>query len=108
MPLSNPALAGVLGELRERLSAHFGERLVSFTLFGSHARGEAGPNSDVDVAVVLDRIESHAERVLPMELAAGIDGLLVTPLVLSCGEVDLLRAREDSLVENLDREGIPL
>jgi uncharacterized protein len=103
---ASPALAGVLGEFRQQLSAHFGPRLISLTLFGSHARGEAGPESDVDVAVVLDQIGSHAERVLPMELAADLDGFVVIPLVLSEGEVAFLRTREDLLIENLDREGV--
>ena len=108
MAAVSPHLAGVLGAFRQQLSANFGPRLVSVTLFGSHARGEAGPGSDVDVAVVLDRIDSPAERVLPMELAAEVEGLTVTPLVLSQSELDFLRAREDLLADNLDREGIAL
>jgi len=30
---------------------------ASIILFGSHARGNPGPNSDIDIAVVVDRIE---------------------------------------------------
>lgn len=100
------ALAQALAAFREQLSARFGERLLSLTLFGSYARGDAGPGSDVDVAVVLDRIDSHAERVSPMEIAGGLDGLLVAPIVLSKSELEFLRAREDVLIDNLDRDGI--
>ncbi len=106
MVLGNPALAGVLAVFRQQLSAHFGARLVSVTLFGSYARGEAGPDSDVDVAVVLNRIQSHAERVLPMKLASGLEGFQLTPLVMSQSELDFLRAREDLLAGNLEREGV--
>jgi uncharacterized protein len=43
----------LLGWLRARLEALYGERLDRIVLFGSHARGDARPGSDVDVAVVL-------------------------------------------------------
>jgi predicted nucleotidyltransferase len=105
---NNPALKGVLDEFRRRLTDHFGQRLVGLTLFGSYARGEAGPDSDIDVAVVLDRIDGHAERVWPMQLSGDLEGPLLVPIVLSQAELDFLRAREDILAECLDREGIAL
>lgn len=104
----NPALKATLGEFRQKLGEHFGSRLLSVTLFGSYARGDAGASSDIDVAVVLDRIDSHAERVWPMQLSGSFDGPLLVPIVLSKGELDFLRAREDILAESLDREGIPV
>lgn len=81
---------------------------MGLVLFGSHARGDAGVDSDIDVAVVLDRINSHAERVWPMQLAGGLEGALLVPIVLSQAELEFLRAREDRLAESLDREGITL
>lgn len=43
-----------------------------------------------------------------MQLSGELDGPLLVPIVLSKAEIELLRAREDSLAESLDREGIPL
>lgn len=46
-------------EVIAKLRAHEGELramgVTSLSVFGSVARGEAGPDSDVDVAVTLDR-----------------------------------------------------
>ena len=46
-----------MGELAEKLTGRFGPRLLFLGLQGSYGRGEANENSDIDVAVVLDRVE---------------------------------------------------
>lgn len=46
-------LTGILRDLRHRFEALYGERLVHMVLFGSQARGDAVPSSDIDVLVVL-------------------------------------------------------
>jgi predicted nucleotidyltransferase len=47
------ALAAALDRFGAILRARFGDRLLEVVLFGSRARGEAGPDSDYDVAVFL-------------------------------------------------------
>jgi uncharacterized protein (UPF0332 family)/predicted nucleotidyltransferase len=58
--------ADVRDALRDRFRAAFGDRLHRLVLYGSYARGEATPESDIDVLVVLegeinseDRDRSH-------------------------------------------------
>lgn len=43
----------------ERLQAAFGDRLVGVALYGSRARGEAGPHSDVDLLVIVRDLPGH-------------------------------------------------
>jgi len=105
----SPAIERLLAEYRELLVEKLGDRLIRLTLFGSYARGEARNDSDVDVAVILDRIDCHADRTLPMELAGDLiveHAIVIMPLVLSVTELDFLHQREDLLAENLDRDGI--
>ncbi|MGN1021670.1 MAG: nucleotidyltransferase domain-containing protein [Aristaeellaceae bacterium] len=45
-----------LARLTGRLTEAFGPRLVYVGLQGSYLRGEAGPDSDIDAMVVLDRL----------------------------------------------------
>ena len=49
----NAQTESIVGELRGELEALYGDRMSSLVLFGSHARGDAVPDSDVDVLVVL-------------------------------------------------------
>jgi Uncharacterised protein family (UPF0158)/Nucleotidyltransferase domain len=54
---------GVAQDLR-RL---YGDRLTSVLLFGSWARGDAHPESDIDLLVVLDRVDSVWDELRRME-----------------------------------------
>lgn len=58
-----PEIRELLTRLRRQLEALYGERLQGVYLFGSHARGEATPDSDVDVLVVLDTITDYGEEI---------------------------------------------
>lgn len=43
----------ILGEFRREIENIYGDRLEEIILYGSHARGDATPNSDIDLLVVL-------------------------------------------------------
>ena len=43
----------------QRLYAHHGDRVRSAVLFGSKARGDAGPDSDIDLLVTLADDDPH-------------------------------------------------
>jgi predicted nucleotidyltransferase len=51
---------GTARSLRRELNAVYGERLVGVWLFGSRARGDQDPDSDIDLLIVLDTIGSYA------------------------------------------------
>ena len=97
----------VLGDLKRERESLYGERLKGLYLFGSYARGDAEPDSDVDVAVVLDDYE-YASRELRMmsqvlnRLSLQHDILLAAiPL-----RVTEWRSRRTPLLENVRREGV--
>jgi uncharacterized protein len=56
-------------ELHRGAHKLYGERLHGLVLFGSHARGDAGPESDVDIAIILEgqwRRSEEMERCAPL------------------------------------------
>lgn len=69
----------VIAELKERLSAAYGDRLHAVVLFGSEARGNAGPDSDIDVLAVLETLTGDYGNELERGLAA------VYPVALRLG-----------------------
>ncbi|MBE9119156.1 nucleotidyltransferase domain-containing protein [Lusitaniella coriacea LEGE 07157] len=49
----NQKLKSILNQLRSHFEQIYGDRLVKMVLFGSQARGDARPDSDIDVLIVL-------------------------------------------------------
>lgn len=52
----------ILAELRRLYESTYGDRLVKLVLFGSQARNDAEPDSDIDVMVVLRGQVTAAEE----------------------------------------------
>lgn len=44
----------LLAKIKRRLEEHYGDRLREVVLYGSEARGESAPDSDIDILCVLD------------------------------------------------------
>ncbi len=104
-----PEIARLLHELKEQLRALYGERLVKVVLFGSVARGEDTPESDVDVLVVLRGPVDHYAESEPLS-AIMVDmmaafGEFVTPVVM---DESTYRTGDWPLLRNVREEGISL
>ena len=57
------AVKDLVSELKSRLLPLYGVHLKQVCLYGSHARGEAQQGSDIDVLIVLDRIERYGAEI---------------------------------------------
>jgi predicted nucleotidyltransferase len=81
-PQPHPAVAGVLPEIIARLVTRF--RPEQIILFGSQARGDARPDSDVDLLVVLPHVANKREAMVAMlsalrDLPVAKDVVVTTP-----------------------------
>lgn len=94
-------------ELKPRLQALYGDRLVEMILYGSQARGDAVDGSDIDVLVVL-KGEVNPGREIDRVSETVADICLRHEVVISSFFMDEQRFRERNgpLLRNVRREGV--
>lgn len=75
-------------------------------LFGSVARGEDGPDSDIDLLVVFDRIEPAEKRPMMAHLRSAIETFAPVDVIVS-DPVEMAERRDDvgSILYWATREG---
>ncbi|MGA3028341.1 MAG: nucleotidyltransferase domain-containing protein [Bryobacteraceae bacterium] len=102
-------LGTILQEFRHGLEQIYGSRLAGLLLFGSQARGDALPDSDIDVMVML-----HGQ-VNPLREASRIsrfrgDLCLRHNVVITCVYISAeeARAADNPLLQNIRAEGVAL
>ena len=105
----NAEIIEILRELRQRFEAIYGARMENLILFGSCARGDAMPNSDIDVMVVLRGPVNPGDEIARTgEITAEIS--LKYDVVISCVFVSSERyaIERSPLILNVHREGITI
>lgn len=102
-------LKPILAELKQDFAAIYGDRLLHLTLFGSQARGDAEPGSDIDVLVVLKPPVNSGEEIKRTGKVVS-DLSLHYDVVISCLFMDNIhyRTRNGSLLRNIRQEGVLL
>jgi predicted nucleotidyltransferase len=113
----NINLKPILTRLKKELTDLYGEltsqrlryRLQHLTLFGSQARGDAEPGSDIDVLVVLKPPVNPGEEIKRTGKAIA-DLSLDYDIVISCLFMDEThyQTRNGSLLRNIRKEGVLL
>ena len=103
----SPGTQDLLREFRDRVSDLYGDRLLRVILFGSEARGDAGPNSDIDIVLVFqDKVAPGVEITRLGPLLADLNlrfERLVSVVPLSIAQYD---AVDELLLWQVRREGI--
>ncbi|NUN63400.1 nucleotidyltransferase domain-containing protein [Pseudanabaena biceps] len=103
------SITPILNELKRELQDLYGDRLVKLILFGSHARGEANPDSDIDLLAILKSPVSQVQEIsymsnLRVKILLDYDELVsIIPM-----SEDRFNAKDVALLRNIEREGIEL
>lgn len=90
---------------------HFGNRLRRIRLFGSAARGDWTPDSDIDVLVLLDRTDQEdSEWLVNRAVSMGLldSGRLLQPIFMAEADFSHLLSRERRFALDVEKEGIEL
>ena len=109
MSITLNSIQPTLHELKLGLKELYGDRFVRLILFGSHARGEANPDSDIDLLIVLKNNISQFQEILNMSdlrvrMILEHDELVS---IIPMSEEDFNK-RDVALLRNIRKEGIEL
>jgi predicted nucleotidyltransferase len=102
-------LRTILAELRRRFEAFYGERLIQMVLFGSYARGDAEPGSDIDVLIVLRGPVNPGKEItgtgdVTASLSLQYD-VVISRIFISAEQFS---GEQSPLLLNVRREGVPV
>jgi len=102
------AIGQLLIELKARLREIYGPRLEGLYLYGSYARGDQEPGSDVDIIILLDRIGRYGVEIdRTGELISNLSlkfGLSISRLFVSKND---WKYRDTPFLANAREEAIP-
>ena len=93
-----------------RIRGALGSNLRDLRLFGSKARGDSRPDSDLDVLVVVDDDRARAED-LAIDIAFDINvasNLYISPRVVTAGSLTDPVWRTTLFVQTVTRESVAL
>jgi len=98
----------VLKQFKTGLEQTLGAQLIELKLFGSKARGDDQPDSDIDVLVIVATDDSHIRESV-YNIATDIllqTDLCISPKVISKNIFDRLRKENTSFIHNVSRDAI--
>ena len=95
--------AELLQEVTRTIVERFHPRRI--VLFGSHARGEAGPDSDLDLFVEMESSQPPPERAIAISAVFGLRPWPLDLVVYTPQEVARLKGRSGTLLSVIEKEG---
>jgi predicted nucleotidyltransferase len=105
-PNERAALADYLAQLR----AACGDRLLRVMLFGSKARGDSEPESDIDILVVLrGELDGLKDKLADLSYDISLNyGVVVSDLVVGERRYEWMSRHNEPLLSEVMREGVEL
>ena len=93
-------------EFKDRLNIDF--NLIDFKVYGSRARGEHVPESDLDIFIVIESITSE-QRTLISDLAweVGFErDRIISTFVATCGQLKDSPLAANPILDLIEEEGV--
>jgi predicted nucleotidyltransferase len=98
----------VLTHFKDNLEQALGNKLIELKLFGSKARGDDRPDSDVDVLVIVASDDWHISDTV-YDIATDIflqTDLCISPKVISKSIFEKLQKENTSFIRNISSDAI--
>jgi len=105
-----PKEEAAVGECVNQLMSHLDGRLVEVYLFGSKARGDFTPDSDLDLLIVLEADDWETKdkvRFVAADVSLEYD-VLINTHILSRARWEEMARQQATLWREVQRDGVPL
>lgn len=107
--MKHPNLPEIIDSIKSWFKAHYSEQIVQIVLYGSQARGEAQPNSDIDLLIVMKSAFDYTDEIektsrLIQELSLKYDTVISRAFVSE----QRFNQEKSPFLLNVHREGIVL
>ncbi|MEE8168379.1 MAG: nucleotidyltransferase domain-containing protein [Candidatus Hydrothermarchaeales archaeon] len=95
---------------KKNIEKRFKEQVKKVVLFGSAARGEMTRESDIDVLIVLDKVDDKIEKEISnIAFDAGESiRVIIVPIILSNKSYEDMLNEKYPFIMNIEREGLAI
>jgi predicted nucleotidyltransferase len=99
----------IVAEIRRGLQKIYGEQLDQIILFGSQARGDAQPDSDIDILIVLKGYFNYSQESDRISILIA-NLCLEYSVLISCvfTNSEKFQHHNNAFFRNIRREGLPV
>jgi len=102
-------IGAILSELKQTLTEALGDQLISVRLYGSYARGEERSDSDIDVLVLVRRIDDYGDLIRRTSAMVADTSLRHDVVISRTFAVDEdYRQQQTPFFLNVRRESVPV
>lgn len=107
--MKHPNLPEIIESIKSWFKAHYSEQIVQIVLYGSQARGEAQPDSDIDLLIVMKSAFNYTEEIektsrIIQELSLKYDTVISRSFVSE----QRFNQEKSPFLLNVHREGVVL
>jgi len=106
-PGIRPKVQAAIAAYVRRVAAHYVKDVLSITLYGSQARGDATAESDIDLFIVV-RCDTPGLRHALADLAWQVQfehDVVISDIIRSVDQLSRMQARRFPYYQNIEREG---
>jgi predicted nucleotidyltransferase len=110
LKIKNKNIADLLAELETHLKRIYKDKISKIILFGSYAKGDYAPDSDINVMVLLKKndFERYSDELAMVAVGLTAKYSILPSIMVECKKEFIKNIDIQSLYKNVENEGIEL